>query len=184
MPLPRVDAGSQAEISCTMCGASNHAVVFPAALVADIPARSEIALEGEAACFDHPMKRAVATCRHCGRFVCQLCAVQFGDETWCPSCVAAGAGKPAVLRDRARTLYDSIAFLAPTVSLLLWPFTMVAAPVSLVLSILKWNQPLSLVRRSRWRFVAAVAVSLVEIGGWCWLLIFLVTRNAQRPGLR
>jgi hypothetical protein len=30
--------------------------------------------------------------------------------------------------------------------------------------VLKWRQPLSLVRRNRWRFVAAIALSLAELG--------------------
>src|SRR5205807_6079362 len=137
--------------------------VYPAALAAQSAARPDAAQEGEAACYDHPGKRAVAACTQCGRFVCQLCAIQFGSEVWCPSCVAAGAGKARVANEASvRSLHDSTALLLPTVSLVLWPFTALAAPVSLVLSILKWRQPISLVRRNRWRFVAAILVSSAE----------------------
>jgi hypothetical protein len=181
-PLPSYGTGATRQVDCPACGAFNTAEIFPAAFAPKLVSPSEHALAGEAACYDHPTHLAVASCRHCGRFVCQLCAVDFGPEIWCPSCVASGAGKPAEVRDNARTLYDSIALLAPTVSLLIWPFTFLAAPAALVFSVLKWNKPISLVRRSRWRFVAAMAVSLAEIGGWCWVLIFLATRAARRAG--
>ena len=78
-----------------------------------------------------------------------------GRGVYCPSCVAAGAGQARAANvDAPRTLYDSIALTLPLASLILmWPLTIAAAPAALVISISKWKQPLSLVRRSRWRFV-------------------------------
>jgi len=149
---------------------------FPAMFAERAAAAPEMALTGEAACFDHPGKRAVAACQHCGRFVCQLCSVEMGGVVYCPSCVAAGAGQArAASADAPRTLYDSIAFTLPLASLIaMWPLTIAAAPASLVLSIAKWKQPLSLVRQRRWRFVAAIAISLVELLGWIGLVAAIV----------
>jgi hypothetical protein len=162
---------------CVSCNSRNETYVFPAAFQAPLPAHPESALEGEAACFDHPGKRAVASCRQCGRFVCQLCAVEFSGAAWCPSCVAAGAGAAkAASLDASRTLFDSIAFAAPLLSLLVWPFTIIAGPGAVVLSILKWRAPLSVVRRWRWRFVAAILIGLAETGGWIWGILYLVLR--------
>src|SRR5579872_5668830 len=112
---------------CTRCGATNQVCVFPALLTsANAPVQTEAALEGEAACFDHPSKKAVAACQQCGRFVCQLCAVEFGSATWCPSCVAAGAGQARSARqETSRTLYDSTALILPLISLVIYPFTIV-----------------------------------------------------------
>ena len=175
--LPEWELASNPSAFCVSCNSRNETYVFPAAFQAAAPAHPELALEGEAACFDHPRKRAVASCRQCGRFVCQLCAVEFSGAAWCPSCVAAGAGAAkAANLDASRTLFDSIALTAPFLSLLVWPFTIVAGPGAMVLSILKWRAPLSVVRRSRWRFVAAILIGLAETGGWSWGILYLMLR--------
>lgn len=176
MPLPKWELAAS-EAVCTMCGSSNRVLVFPAVLSSG-PALplAEAALEGEAACFDHPSRRAMAACHQCGRYVCQLCSVEFGGQTWCPSCVAAGAGQARSANpENSRTLFDSTALILPLASLLMYPFTIIAAPASLVLSAMKWSQPLSLVRRSRWRFVAGILISLAEIAGWTVLIAYLVS---------
>jgi hypothetical protein len=181
MPLPEWELATLRVVDCTSCGAGNEAHVFPAALKGGALIQTEVALEGEAACFDHPEKRAVAACQQCGRFVCQLCAVDFGGGTWCPSCVAAGAGAARSANpEAARTLYDSIALIIPLASLLLWPFTIVTGPGAAVFSIMKWHAPLSLVRRFRWRFVAAIIVGLGETAGWIWGLLYLLLRNGTK----
>jgi len=175
MPLPKWELASGDRAVCTRCGAANMVRVFPAALAPSAPARPEAALEGEAACFDHPSKRAVAHCQQCGRFVCQLCAVEVAGEISCPSCVAAGAGKArAANPETSRTLYDSIALLLPLVSLLLWPLTIVAAPAAVLLAVATWRRPISLVRRSRWRFVLAVVLGFAFIAAWVWFFAYLV----------
>ena len=144
----------------------------------------EVALTGEAACFDHPGKRAVAACQQCGRFVCPLCSVELPGGIYCPSCVAAGAGQARIANvDAPRTLYDSIALTLPIASLLvMWPLTIAAAPASLVISITKWTQPLSLVRHSRWRFVVAILVSLAAILAWIGIVVAMVI--SVRSGFR
>ena len=177
MPLPKWELSSGNMAICTLCGSTNVAHVFPAALATHDAVHTEAALEGEAACFDHPAKRAVAACQQCGRFVCQLCAVDYGDATWCPSCVAAGAGRARSANpDASRTLYDSMAFLTPLLSLVLWPLSAIGAPAAIVLSVMKWRAPLSLVRRTRWRFAAAILLGLAEIAGWVWGIAYLATR--------
>ena len=175
-PLPAWELAGHDVAVCTHCRAANTVRAFPAALVpAGAPAPAAFAAEGEAACFDHPSKRAVALCRQCGRFVCQLCAVPFGAAILCPSCVAAGSGQAkAANLETSRTLYDSIALIAPLISLLFWPFTLVAAPGAVVFTLMKWSQPISLVRRHRWRFVVAVIIGLAETALWVWGAIYMV----------
>jgi hypothetical protein len=178
MSLPEWELAAAGSAVCTACGSHNHVRAFPALLRPREEARPETAIEGEAACFDHPAKRAVAACSQCGRFLCRLCAVSFGEQTWCPGCVAAGAGKANAARlDTSRNLYDSIALILPLASLVLWPFTIVAAPASVVLALMKWNEPLSLVRRNHWRMVAAILISLGMIGLWGWGILYLVTKG-------
>jgi hypothetical protein len=183
MPLPKWELAAGELAVCTMCGSSNVVKAFPAILSpAHALPPAEAALEGEAACFDHPARRAVAACHQCGRYVCPLCSVEFGGQTWCPSCVAAGAGRARSANlEASRNLFDSTALILPLASLLLYPFTIVAAPASLVLSAMKWSQPLSLVRRNRWRFVAAILISVAEIAGWALLIAFFVSGRLTLP---
>ena len=178
MPLPKWELASGRRAMCTMCGSINSAHVFPAALTAPEAVRTEAAMEGEAACFDHPAKRAVAACQQCGRFLCPLCTIEFENATWCPSCVAAGAGRARSANlEASRTLYDTMAFMTPLLALLVWPLTTIAGPAAVVFSIMKWRAPLSLVRRSRWRFVAAIVLGLAEVVGWIWGIAYLIGRS-------
>jgi len=182
-PLPEWELSGGGQATCTSCGSLNEARIFPAALRTQAPVQTESALEGEAACFDHPGKRAVAACGHCGRFVCALCSVEFGEELWCPSCVAAGAGSARNANpDTGRPLYDSMALIAPLLSLWFWPMTAITGPGAVVLSVLKWREPLSLVRRNRWRFVAAIVIGLSETAGWVLLVGYLIARARAGGG--
>jgi uncharacterized membrane protein YidH (DUF202 family) len=170
---------------CTLCGAANQAWLFQAALTSAPLVHPEIALEGEAACYEHADKRAIGACQRCGRFVCQFCSVEFGTEVLCPSCVA-GGGVTSARLNPSLTMFDSIALIAPLASLIIYPFTIIAAPASLVLSIVKWKQPISPVRRNRWRFVLAIIISLIMIGLWIWGIVYFVALMAkngstQRP---
>jgi hypothetical protein len=180
MPLGRWEPATGAAL-CRLCGSSNSVRAFPAMLANTAAVRPESAMEGEAACFDHPGKRAVAACSQCGRYVCGLCSVESGNEIWCPSCVATRSGRAqAANLETSRTLYDSIALTLPLVSLIMWPFTIVAAPAGLVIGIAKWKAPQSLVRRNRWRMVAAIVISTVEIVAWVWGIAYFLTRPLVR----
>jgi hypothetical protein len=181
MPLQTRQLASDRTAACTLCGSLNQAWLFRAGLESAAVAQPETALDGEATCYDHTDKRAVASCQRCGRFVCEFCSVESGAEVLCPSCVAGGKVASARL-DPALTMYDTIALVAPLASLILYPFTVIAAPASLVLSLMKWKQPISPVRRNRWRFVVAIGVSLIEVGLWTWGIIYFVARMAERPG--
>jgi B-box zinc finger len=154
---------------------------FPALLTADATPRPEAALEGEAVCFDHPGKRATSACSQCGRYLCGLCTVEFGAEVWCPSCVATRAGRAqAANLETSRALFDSVTLTLPLASLAVWPVTFLAAPAALAIGIAKWNHPLSLVRRSRWRIVLGILLALAEIVGWAWVIAYLLTRPPVR----
>src|SRR5215468_6877384 len=142
-PLPLWELAASELAHCPRCRSANTVRVFPAALMSrNAPGPAEVAAEGEAACFDHPSKRAVAACAQCGRFVCQLCSVEFAGEVWCPSCVASGAGKAKPAKAVThRNLYDSIALIIPLAAIIVYPFMVIAAPASLVLTILRWKEP-------------------------------------------
>ena len=136
-PLPKWELSGPPAAVCPECGASSIVRVFPALFYgASGPVSAEAAAEGEATCFDHPAKRAVASCSRCGRFVCQLCAVEFHDAVWCPACFTAGeyqAKAPAF--ENSRTLYDSTALTVALAPLLVWPFTAISAPIALFVAV-------------------------------------------------
>ena len=173
-PLPLGELADSDSATCPSCGSRNMVRIFPALLTpGNAPSIPESALEGEAACFDHPSKRAVAACHQCGRFVCALCSVEFGGQVWCPTCVAEGKGQTkAVYLEPSRTLCDSIAMTVPLLSLVLWPITIVTGPGTVVFAAMTWKRPLSLVRKSRWRFVVGILIGGLEAVGWIWLLIY------------
>ncbi|HEY1337128.1 MAG TPA: hypothetical protein VGF59_06430 [Bryobacteraceae bacterium] len=178
MPLPKWSLARGGDADCPSCGAPNSVRLYPAALTESAAAHPEAALEGEAACFDHPGTRAVAACRQCGRFVCELCAVRFGAEVWCPSCVANSSGTPGRANAVAsRTLYDTIAFSIPFALLVVWPLTILSAPIVAALAVMKWKQPIGLVRCNRWRFVAGLAAFLIQGGLWAWWIWYAVARS-------
>ncbi len=178
MPLPKWELQNGGTAMCPSCGRSNAVRLFPAALAETSgAAHAEAAQDGEGACFDHPAKRAVAACRQCGRFVCQLCAVEFSGVVWCPSCVAASSGKAKPANSGTScTLYDTWALATPFALLMIWPFTILSAPAVVGLAIMKWKAPISLVRRNRWRFGAGLAVALLQGGLWCWGIWYLVAK--------
>jgi hypothetical protein len=177
MPLPKWELVNGDTAHCPSCGSRNRVRLFPVALAQTAAARAEAALDGEAACFDHPAKRAVAACHQCGRFVCQLCAVQFGAGVWCPSCMAASSGKarPAI-SDTSRTLYDTWALTIPFALLVIWPVTILSAPVVAALALMTWKNPISLVRRNRWRFGAGLALALLQGAAWIWGIWYVVAK--------
>ena len=176
-PLPQWELVSGNQAVCTNCSSPNTVQVFPAFLAARQAAIPAAAAEGEASCFDHPGKLAVAACSQCGRFVCLLCSVDLGGATWCPSCVALGAGAAQAARtDTARNLYDSVALILPLASLVFWPLTFLTGPATVVFSFLRWNRPLSLVRRFRWRFVVAIVLGLAETAAWIWGILYFMAR--------
>jgi len=178
-PLPKWELSRQERAQCPDCGAYSIVRVFPALFYSQTaPAAVEMAAQGEAACFDHPAKRAVAACGHCGRFVCQLCAVDFKGGVWCPSCFAAGDLRVKTAeRENSRTLYDSIALTVALAPLVLWPFTALSAPIALFLAVRYWRRPLSLVRRWRWRSAFAILIALSEIAAWIWGASYLLMRS-------
>jgi hypothetical protein len=120
--------------------------------------------EGEATCFEHADKRAVAVCNKCGRFLCALCEVEVGGKIWCPGClIPANTNAPIEALEKRRTLFDSIALaLATLPSLFIYP-ALLTAPVVVYLSIRYWKKPSSIIPRGKWRFVVALLIALLEL---------------------
>ena len=165
---------------CPACGAPLQVEVFPA-LFRKINAGQggeTIMVEGESSCFYHPQKKAVLPCDGCGRFLCALCDCALDGKHFCPACLEAGKSKGKIKSlDNQRTLYDSIALALAIFPMLIFYFTIITAPMALYVVIRYWKTPSSILHRTKIRFVAAMVISILQIGGWATLIIILVTRH-------
>lgn len=163
--------------ACPACGARTLVDVFPAALrpVASGGMGEAVLVEGEASCFYHPAKKAVVPCESCGRFLCAVCDVDLNGQHLCPACVESGRRKGRLEQlENRRTLYDSLALAVAVYPILFVWTTVIGAPIALYLSIRYWNAPSSVIPRTKWRFVLAIVLSLLEIGGWAAVIIAAV----------
>ncbi len=132
-------------------------------------------LEGESTCFYHTEKRALLPCQGCGRFLCALCDCELNGEHFCPPCLESGVTKGRIKSlENRRIKHDSIALTLAIAPMLVFYITIVTAPVTLYLSIRHWNSPISIVPRTKIRFILAIALSTLQIVGWVVLVFFLI----------
>ena len=162
-------------VPCPACNAFILVEVFPATFQTPAvgqPAET-IVEEGTASCFYHEQKKAVTHCDACGRFLCALCEVDFNGQHISPGCLQTGKtkGKLAAL-DSSRTLWDSAALVVCLAPLIVWPVVIATAPIAITLAVVSFFKPGSLVPRTRWRAVLAIAFSLVEMLAWVWFFFF------------
>lgn len=156
--------------SCPRCRVEFQMRTFPALERPLAPAHRNEAIVGgeEAGCFYHPEKRAVVPCDSCGRFLCALCDLDVAGSHLCPACLEKGRTTHALGHvDTYRTSYPDIALVLALLPLVMWPITLVTAPVALWFSIRGWKKPPSLTgNRKRFRLVLATIVSVLQIVGW------------------
>jgi hypothetical protein len=174
---------NQPELSpCPACGIPLQIEVFPALFRKINPGQSgeAILIESESSCFYHPQKKAARPCDSCGRFLCALCDCELNGRHFCPACLEAGKAKGKIKGlDHQRTLYDSIALTLAIAPLIIFYFTLITAPMTLFIAIRHWKSPLGLVRRSRYRFVIAILLALLQIAGWTFSFVYLATRQTR-----
>jgi hypothetical protein len=160
---------------CPACGVSLLGEIFPALFrkISTGQSGETIIVEGESGCFYHPQKKAVLPCDGCGRFLCALCDCFFDGRHYCPTCLEAGKAKGKIKNlDNQRTLYDSIALalavypLLAILTIVFSFFSLITAPMALFVAIRYWKAPMSIVRRTKVRFIAAGVIALLTIAGW------------------
>jgi len=175
-PLPETFLNTAGLGECPGCGARVKAEVFPALLrrAEAGPSGERILAEGEAACFYHPQKRAAIPCGVCGRFLCALCDVELNGQHLCPACLEAGRSKGKMTHlETRRMLYDSAALCTAVLAFVIWPLTIMTAPLAIYFAILSWYRPSSIVPRTRIRSYLAILVALLQLAGW--VAFFAVT---------
>ena len=165
VPLEGIGDG-RGEGTCGTCAIPLQFLFFPARHRTKPVARAVASTDGDATCFFHTQNRAASVCESCGRYLCLVCEVP-GEkgERLCPPCISSGRKKTVAKADEL-VVYDSIALSLALLPIFLWPVTLVTAPAALFLAIYGWKKPRSLIRPGSSRFVVAIIVATLEIGGW------------------
>jgi hypothetical protein len=174
--LPAVFVNTGETFPCGGCRQPALIDVFPAASVraASEPAGGAAA-EGAATCFFHDERAAQAACDGCGRYLCALCDVPVGKEHLCPECLAVRnrKGRKQSLPNE-RVAWDRLALFLAVMPVLLWPFTIITAPMALYFVIRYWRQPGSLVGRAWPRFIIAGGLAGAQVAGWITGIVALI----------
>jgi hypothetical protein len=108
--------------------------------------------------------------------------VELHGQHLCPACIESGRRKGALTTlENRRLLWDNIALFTavlPIATVLFWFLTIVTSPAAILLAIIGWRKPPSLVPRwSRFRFVFTILFSLATLGGWIAAIYFLSTQS-------
>ena len=176
--LSIVLSDSRLDTSCPICDAEMHVGAFPALFRETSKGEfgEDILIADESSCFYHPEKKAVVHCEGCGRFLCALCDIEMKDQHLCPTCVETGVEKEELGHiKKEKVYYDNIAVAVAIVPMIVLYLTFISAPIALFISLRYWKTPLSVLPRSRWRFVVAIIFSLLQISGWCMGVLYLVS---------
>jgi hypothetical protein len=182
--LPDKGLERHTPVACLGCGAETVPSIFPAAFrqLPDLLAMPTAITEGHASCFYHPQRTALVPCAACGRFLCSLCEVELAGQHWCPECLMSGAKASGDRLELERMLHDSVALSLATWPLLIFYFTLITAPATLVLCIKNWRKPTSIVRRSKWRLWVASLVAVLQLVMWAGLTVFVLVKiGSQLP---
>jgi hypothetical protein len=176
--IPQSEINDDGTSDCSYCGKSVVFTRFPAfdGKFLDVPVIA-FRNEGESACFFHSRYRAQVPCDECGRFLCSLCAVQFGAQTLCPECIhKSRRGPKATGLSHQALLYDNLALSLVTLPLnvFFFYFTIITAPAGLFVSFFYFGRQKTVVRRSRIRFIIAMILAVLEIAGVIFLIVWLI----------
>ncbi|WOO42183.1 hypothetical protein [Rubellicoccus peritrichatus] len=158
-------------------GVGHDIQLFPAAVRDEVlPEASPILTEGQSSCFFHPNIAATSICEVSGRFICDLCKTEWNGKTVSLTALQDLREKGDLTLNNKRVIWDDISCALAVFPLLMWPFTIITAPVALGIALAKWRKgATSILRRSRWRYVVAIILSLLQIGGWITFFIALAS---------
>ncbi len=180
-PLELLSAG--VPFNCPKCHSSLRISVFPA-IHRDIgpgTVAEKAVLDSEATCFFHPDKKAAVVCDDCGRFLCTLCDVPIGGRHLCPKCIEAGCEKKTLTAlETYRTTYPNIALSLAFFPLLVWPFTLITAPLTVFIALYGWRKPPSLTGgKQRVTLIIALIFALLQCAGWIAIGVGIYIANTR-----
>jgi hypothetical protein len=165
MPLP--DHPVVDSYGSDYVGVDHSVYLFPAAIRSKEPVKPKVVLEGnESTCFFHADLPATAICDVSGRMICDLCTTYWnGRAVSFESLQLLLKEEGASNHVRSRTNWDSIALSLVILPGLFWPAFLLTAPAALIICITKWRGGTTgILRRSRWRYIVAGLLALLELG--------------------
>ncbi len=168
--MPVAPPSADGEVMCPNCRRKHTVTLFPAFYrnersVSDL----RVVFEGDAACYYDPEKKAVAVCDDCGRFISEFHRVAISPEhTTCLACLSEGrTPSNETVTQRERTVYDNLALalaVVPPLTCIGLYFMIFTAPAALYVVLRYWKKgPNSIIPRSRYRFVIAGIIALLEL---------------------
>lgn len=169
-PLDPTSHDGGDEATCIFCQQKMQLITYPA-LEAELasPKPTAAKVEAGATCFYHDENEAVHTCSHCGRYLCSVCGIEETEGITCPSCISTQRASSTETVS-SRILYDRLVLGLAFLPLLIWPFTVVTAPIAVGVGIYGWRQPRSLVSPGRIRMVIGMVFAVIQVGVWAFFL--------------
>jgi hypothetical protein len=168
-PFSAATVNTFALVPCPTCKEPVRVDVYPAFFRKPPSGRigDPLQAEEEAGCFYHPGKKVVVACSLCGRFLCALCDVVFNNRHLCPVCLETGKTKRKIKNlENHRVCYDKVALYIALIPMLFVWFTLITAPIVLFMVIRYWRAPVSIVAKTKLRFVLAFAIACLQIAAW------------------
>lgn len=183
-PLKPGKTNQIVDVTCPLCSAEVQTAVFPALFQHQVKSHrsSSLIMADETSCFYHKNKKAILPCSVCGRFMCTLCDMHINGQHLCPACMKSCKQELGNLENH-RVLYDKIAFYLAIIpfTLFLWFMTVITAPATIFIVIRYWKAPNSIVSGSRFRYITALVLALIQITGIALLIYWLIKMNPMNP---
>jgi hypothetical protein len=87
-------------------------------------------------CARHARNLAVASCEHCGAFMCSLCRIDADGKALCAACFER-LGSAGELRDTRRSYrhYNGMALHLSVLGLFFWPLSVLLGPLAVMLAL-------------------------------------------------
>jgi hypothetical protein len=180
MPLPGAMVNSRELAPCPHCGKKMDLRVYPAQFreAQSVSTGELLMVDGEASCFYHPRKKASIPCDWCGRFLCSLCDVDLAGKHLCPACIDTGQKKGKLVQlENKRILWDSAALAMALLPVIVWFITLVTAPVAIIIAIMAFKKPSSVVPRTRIRIYLALLIATAQLVTWGVVGAHLLSRT-------
>ena len=183
------------ERACPWCREELHVFAFPALSRTALIRRGKnlSAGEGLAACYFHAAKSASVPCDACGRFLCDLCDMQFRSRHYCATCLDSAQKGESVPAPEAADLLKERVYLPHNLAFMLAmysPLTLigmylvpVTAPAALWIALRNWKRNDGFQIRGKWRAWTAILLSLSQIFtvvAVILALVYLVNKAAAR----
>jgi hypothetical protein len=154
-------------LACEQCRAITRCLVFPALFR---PRRhteaQQIVDEGQSSCMNHPDKTATTVCDSCGKFLCALCDVEWGEEHLCSTCIEHRRSSGDHTLKSEYIHYDRIVFAMTIVSLFVYFLGLLLAPIALYIGWRYWNETWRPVPYRKWGMVVSIVLSFAIMATW------------------